>query len=295
MADEIGTSEIIEESLCRRLGQIGDLLDAEALCYSGPIDLQLAELLKRVVEAMPHKRRKLVVVLETGGGQIEAAERIATVFRHHYRTVDFVVPWYAMSAGTVLVMSGDNIYMDYASTLGPIDPQVKSQPGPMGRWVPALGYLEQYERLVQKSATPPGLTNAEMAYLLQNFDPAEMSLYEHARDLSKVLLEKWLATYKFRSWKETESTGTKVTMKMKRQRAGEIANQLVDTNRWHSHGRGITMEILRKDLKLKIDDFGADKDLRKAISGYANLLQDYRMKRGHFDVVVNWKDGYHGF
>lgn len=291
MADEIGTSEIIEESLCRRLGVIGDLLEAEAICYSGPIDVQLAEFLKRVVEAMPHKRKRLVAILETGGGQIEAAERMANVFRHHYRTVDFIVPWYAMSAGTVLVMSGDNIYMDYASTLGPIDPQVRQ---PTGRWVPALGYLEQYDRLIEKSANE-GLTSAEMAYLLKNFDPAEMALYEHARDLSKVLLEKWLATWKFKGWKVTETSGTKVTPTMRKERAAEVAAKLVDTHRWHSHGRGITMEVLRKDLKLKIEDFGADKDLRREVSGYANLLQDYRLKRGHFDVVVNWKEGYHGF
>ena len=43
--------------------------------------------------------------------------------RHHYDIVDFVVPTHAYSAGTIFVMSGDSIYMDYYSRLGPIDPK----------------------------------------------------------------------------------------------------------------------------------------------------------------------------
>jgi len=52
--------------------------------------------------------------------------------------VDFLIPSHAMSAGTILAMSGDAIHMDYYSVLGPIDPQVENQEG---RLIPALGYL----------------------------------------------------------------------------------------------------------------------------------------------------------
>src|SRR6266478_8628579 len=41
-------------------------------------------------------------------------------------------------------MSGDSIYMDYYSRLGPIDPQVETR---QGKNVPALGYLERYNAL----------------------------------------------------------------------------------------------------------------------------------------------------
>ena len=78
-------------------------------------------------------------------------------------------------------MAGDAIWMDYASTLGPIDPQIRRN----GQYVPALGYLEQYQRLVDKSANGD-LTTAELAYLVQNFDPAELFQYEQERDLSIV-------------------------------------------------------------------------------------------------------------
>jgi ClpP class serine protease len=82
---------------------------------------------------------------------MESAERIARVFRADYRLVEFIVPGYAMSAGSILVMSGDAIHMDYASILGPIDPQIR-QPG-SDRFVPALGCLKQFQRFIDKSAT----------------------------------------------------------------------------------------------------------------------------------------------
>ncbi len=48
---------------------------------------------------------------------------MVSVMRKHYKEVSFIVPSHAYSAGTVLVLSGDKIYMDYYSVLGPIDPQ----------------------------------------------------------------------------------------------------------------------------------------------------------------------------
>lgn len=86
-------------------------------------------------EERPHR---LAVLLTTSGGLIETVQRIVETLRHHYDHVSFVIPNFALSAGTVLAMSGDEIYMDYYSRLGPIDPQVQTV---RGRQVPALGYL----------------------------------------------------------------------------------------------------------------------------------------------------------
>jgi hypothetical protein len=82
-----------------------------------------------------------------------------------------------MSAGTILVMSGDEILMDYHSCLGPIDPQVERD----GRLIPALSYLSQYEDLIEKSQSG-GLSTAELV-LLQKLDLAELHQFELARDL----------------------------------------------------------------------------------------------------------------
>ena len=54
-------------------------------------------------------------------------------------------------------MSGDRIYMDYTSSLGPIDPQIHNGK----EFVPALGYLDKVEKMIQKSAEGK-LTDAEL-------------------------------------------------------------------------------------------------------------------------------------
>ena len=216
------------------------------------------------------------------------AQRIAETLRHHYDVVDFIIPNYAMSAGTVLVMSGNSIYMDYYSVLGPIDPQVQRQD--VQRMVPALGYLVQYERLIEKSKTGD-LTTAELAYLLERFDPAELYRYEQARQLSISLLKEWLVRYKFRDWSRTETRKKRVTQAMKSQRASAIAKLLNKTDRWHSHSRGISMEVLRRDLKLRIEDFGQDESLSASIRQYYRLLKDYMVRRNHAGVLHS-KGGY---
>lgn len=259
-----------------------DILTLVAPMYAGIDDI--VRTFVEEIEGDGHKRAKdLSILLETDGGSIEVVERIADVLRHHYSKgeLNFIVPNRAMSAGTVLVMCGDNIYMDYYSVLGPVDPQVRSQTS--GAFVPALGYLNKYEELVEKSKNGT-LSAAEMAFMIEKFDPAELDSFEKARDLSTALLVHWLTKYKFKDWNKTRSRKTKVTDEMKAERAEEIGTKLNSTDRWKSHSRGISMSVLQQDLNLIVEDFGADPQKNDAIGKYHRLLQDYMLRRGK-DVV----------
>ena len=201
--------------------------------------------------------------------------------RNNYRYVDFIIPNYAYSAGTVFAMSGDAIYMDYYSRLGPIDPQIETS---SGRQVSALGYLEQWDRLIQK-AQNGSLTIPEIQLMIDGFDQAELYRFEQERALSIALLEEWLVKYKFKNWKVTQTHGTKVTQKMRKKRASEIGTKLNDTKKWHTHGHGIAKAVLEKDLKLIIDDFGQIPPLGDSIKNYHNLLTDYMGKRGTSGII----------
>ena len=108
------------------------------------------------------------------------------------------------------------------------------------------------------------LNTAELTLLVEKFDQADLYRYEQARELSISLLKEWLAKYKFRNWKKTETSGTRVTDRMRKRRAQAIARKLSDSGYWHSHGRGISMEVLRRDLNLRIEDFGEDSTLSEA-------------------------------
>ena len=270
-------NEFIEEQLQDRVRALGQVFGADVISYSGDLLDGVDDAIRNVVETKASSSgcEKLVVVLTTSGGYIETVARIVDTLRHHYCTVEFVIPNRAFSAGTVLALSGNAIHMDYYSRLGPIDPQVDSK---TGEQVPALGYLVRYDELLQKAAQ--GEISAHEAALLLNFDQAELYMFEHARELSVSLLKEWLVAYKFRDWTRTGDRGLEVTLEMRTERAEQIARLLNDTDRWHSHGYGISMEVLRTDLKLRIDDFGKNKSMSDAIRNYHELLQDYLSKRG---------------
>lgn len=273
-SDKGAADRFVIERLDHQLRALERILEADVLTLCGLILGGMDGIVRDELEALTDRKPKLVVIVETDGGYIEVVERIVAVLRHHYGQVDFVVPDRAMSAGTVLVMSGDAIHMDYHSVLGPIDPQVQQQDGKM---IPARGYLAKYDQLIEKSREGT-LTTAELAFLMQKFDPAELYYYEQALELSVTLLEKWLAEYKFKDWTETETQKRPVTPEMKQKRAWEITQELNKTEHWRSHGRGISMQALREELKLKIDDLGGNEKLRVGIRNYYGLLVDYKEK-----------------
>lgn len=202
-----------------------------------------------------------------------AVERYVNIIRKHYKKVSFIIPDYAYSAGTIFCMSGDEILMDYFSVLGPIDPQVRNKEG---NFVPALGYLDKVNSLLEKAKNGT-LTNAEFL-ILKDFDLAELRAYEQAKELTISLLKKWLVKYKFRNW-NNHSNGNPVTNEEKEKRAEEIADKLGDNNIWKSHGRPICIEEL-EELKLKIEDFSSNEDLRTSIRKYYNLSKDLINKYG---------------
>jgi len=276
----LNSDDIICSQLDIKVRSLEKIMDADVLAFNAPLINIVDNYVRDFIELLQmrtKKRKRLVFILTTNGGYIEIVHRIVDTIRHYYEHVSFIVPDYAYSAGTVLAMSGDAIYMDYYSRLGPIDPQVELANGHM---VPALGYLIQWERLLKK-AKDGTLTQAEQELMATSFDQAELYKFEQERQLSITLLEEWLVKYKFKNWDKTRTKKENVTTKMKRERANQIAKELNNTERWHVHGHGISMDVLRRDdINLIIDDFGENRDLNAAIKKYYNLLQDYTIKSG---------------
>lgn len=235
----------IRELAKDRIVALEQHLDADVIYLYGPIFPSLEKGFRDFIEdlkADASGRARLAVVLNTPGGSAETVEKLVDIVRYHYAEVYFVIPDEAMSAGTLFALSGDKIYMDYTSSLGPIDPQVHNGK----EWVPALGYLDQVEKMIEKSAKGT-LTDAELV-ILQNLDLAMLSRYEQAKNLTITLLKRWLVEYKFRDW-TTHATnpaklGQPVTEAEKKDRAEEIAKLLSDNKIWHSHGRKIGVQTL---------------------------------------------------
>ena len=246
---------------------IETMVNADVFLYSGSIDLAWKSLFIDEIEKLASNttHNELYFCITTFGGTPEMTEIMVDVIRHFYKEVYFVVPDFAYSAGTILCMSGDKIFMNYYSTLGPIDPQVQVN----GKFVSAQGYIDQFEILKEKSRNG-SITPIEVQMAL-NLNLADLNFYMQARNLTVSLLKKWLVQYKFKDWNKHASNSDPVTTEEKEVRAEEIARALGDNSRWHSHGRHIGLDTLQKELGLKIEDLGANKCLQKAIHDYHAL------------------------
>lgn len=271
----------LHEILNERLEKLEKHFNSDVIFYYGPIADSLEKPFRDFIEDLKSdtvKNDTLCIFLNTPGGSAETVEKLVKITRHHYKEVYFVVPDSAYSAGTIFCMSGDKIFMDYSSSLGPIDPQVYNGTN----WVPALGYLDKVEELIEKS-TKGTLSQAELVMLTQQ-DLAMLRRHEQARDLTIALLKEWLVKYKFKNWdkhrKNPLKIGKLVTAKEKEERATEIARDLGNNKIWYSHGRSIGISALTNILKLEIEDYSNDTVLKPLIRQYNDLICQYILRSG---------------
>ena len=255
----INAAEITASWLKSRLIEIEEHVEQDILVILGNIQRGLAIRVRLALERIPSRRKALMVILNTPGGLVEETKVIVETLRNFYSTVHFLIPVEAMSAGTVLVMSGDEIYMDYFSRLGPIDPQIQRGDA----YIPALSYLRQYTKMVEK-AEAGKLTTTDMV-LIQKMDLAELDSIELAKQLSESLITDWLSCYKFKNWTKNNRP---VSDEEKRKRANEIAQKLNEQQKWFVHGHGIHMSALEKDLRLRILDYSEDDKLKSLVWRY---------------------------
>jgi len=91
------------------------------------IDIDDSEAVLRAIRQTPAES-PIDLLLHTPGGLVLASEQIAYALRAHRGKVTVLVPHYAMSGGTLLALAADEIVMDEAAVLGPVDPQLGGMP-----------------------------------------------------------------------------------------------------------------------------------------------------------------------
>ncbi len=91
------------------------------------ISIEDSEQILRAIRMTP-KDMPIDLILHTPGGLVLATEQIARALKKHPAKVTVMVPHYAMSGGTMLALSADEIIMDENAVLGPVDPQLGQFP-----------------------------------------------------------------------------------------------------------------------------------------------------------------------
>ena len=219
---------------------------AQSISINNSDNAPFLEMLRNI----PAGTEEIDILLVTPGGSAETVAFWVNQIRSRFKKVSFILPYMAMSAGTIFCMSGDELIMDESSFFGPIDPQVPSK---NGRYVPAQSIntlIADIQRRGQdqlKKGIQPDWTDVQ---ILRNLDAKEIGNAINASKLSTDLVSQYLERYKFKDW-VTHQDGSTVTPEQKAHRAKEIAGQLCDHQLWLSHSNRITRDMAWDTCKLR--------------------------------------------
>lgn len=264
----------LEEELLKYIGLYNKIRDTHLIVYSSALTKQVPgnillmddyymifDMLKDI------ESKNLDFYIETPGGSGEAAEEIVRFIRSKFDNVKFVVSGEAKSAGTIIVLSGNEILMTKSGSLGPIDAQVK-----IGRSViSAYDYCEWIENKRDEAEKIGGL-NPFDATMIAQISPGELSGVSHSLEFAKDLVVEWLAKYKFKDWVVTETRGSTVTDEMRNLRAEEIAKCLTNHGKWRSHGRSLKIDDL-ENIGLRITKVDDDTNLSDIVYRIHTILR----------------------
>ena len=121
------------------------------------------------------KGDRIDVILETPGGSAEIVEDLVKMLRSKFSEVAMIIPGSAKSAGTIMVMGGDEILMEPDSALGPIDAQIIQG----GKRYSAHAFLEGLNK-IKEEVEDTGNLNRAYIPILQNISPGEIQTCDNS-------------------------------------------------------------------------------------------------------------------
>jgi ATP-dependent protease ClpP protease subunit len=167
------------------------------------------------------------LLLHTPGGDIDAAEKLITLLRAtvgEAGSLRVVVPDFAKSAGTLIALGANSIVMSDSSELGTIDPQI---------WLKdcsgndichsVLNYIDAFNQHATQLRENPDDPVSKM--MMEKFDPTVLRKFENVRNRARTFAENQL-----------KRRGANFSL---------IASELMDTNKYPSHGQMIGWEAAR--------------------------------------------------
>jgi len=144
------------------------------------------------------KKKNILMVIESGGGQIEPAYLISkTCKRLSKSKFNVAIPRKAKSAATLISLGANEIHMGLLSELGPIDPQFGG--------FPALGLANAMEKIAEMSEKYPKASDMFAKYLTENINIQHLGLFERINESAAQYASRLLDGKQFPDGKSAES------------------------------------------------------------------------------------------
>lgn len=168
------------------------------------------------------------LLLHTGGGDIDAAEKLITMLRNKVgdSRLRVVVPHYAKSAGTLMALGANSIVMSDTSELGPIDPQIVRSDSNGDRLPHSVkNYLDAYDDYCAILSKNPDDVVAQI--MLGRLDPTTVKLFRGVMERAREFAEKQLKS---------------AMMKNNEGNWSQAVRNLLNTTRFWTHGQPISWQ-----------------------------------------------------
>jgi ClpP class serine protease len=176
------------------------------------IDIQDSEELLRAIK-MTDDNIPIDIILHTPGGLVLASEQIAHALSKRKGKVTVFIPHYAMSGGTMIALSANEVVMDENAVLGPVDPQVGNYPA-----VSILKVLEDKpaKEIDDETMILADISRKAVAQVKNTI--RQLACCQYSQELAAELAEKlasgqWTHDYPI-SYEEAQELGLKVKSDM---------------------------------------------------------------------------------
>ena len=261
----------LEESIADNLKQLEEIKNGELCLPFFGMDI-IPPVVDDVFDELRTKSKehdgRLSIILDSYGGNIDAAYNLAMLFRKYGETkLEFIVPRWAKSAATLLACSGDIILMSPIAELGPLDPQFTSS-NPREKRFERFSPLHIESTLdMIRTEFEEGSEKLASALMERLQFPLTLGRFIKSLEVSEQYLAKLLNTRMFQAAEETDKADT-------------IARRLA--REYADHGFCINIDEA-KSIGLKVDELaGKELDL---------IWKIYRLneKRQGLQEVLNEK------
>lgn len=239
--NEVNSAPVIRQRLIQKLNKLTGRHTISYISSFFPHPIAFindwdAEIIENILKSYGKKFDKIDLILHSGGGFAESAERIVNSIYSYCDDFRVIIPTQAKSAATIVAMGSSSILMSDTSEIGSIDPQISL---PTGITTPAQSIIKAYEELMskieekQKDSQP---YDAELV-MISKIDPVLLRECRKYMDLAKDIASKLL---------------NKKMHSDKPKSASEIETNFLDDSRTFSHGRLIGYQEAEK-LGLKVE------------------------------------------
>lgn len=197
----------------------------------------------------------LVLIIHTPGGDIHAVESIVDYLHKKFDRITAIVPYLAMSGGSMISLACDEIILGKQSQLGPTDPQIFFN----NKTHSARAIKDAFERAKTDIGSDTKLAHL-WAPILQSMGPALILDAEKALGYSNSMVSKWLGE---RMFKNVAQAADKI--------ANTVKHFNADVPDVYSHGQRIGINEL-KILGVNTTSLEINQELQEAVLSAYHLM-----------------------